>query len=149
MLKDGKSPIYEKGIEDYLQRNLDSGRLSFTTDVATAVRSSDVVFLAVGTPPGEDGSADLSYLEAAADIIADNATGYTVVITKSTVPVGTNRALQTRIGNRNPEADVDMVSNPEFLREGRAVQDFFHPDRTVIGTETTSPSALIFIYEAV
>ncbi len=136
MLKKGKSPIYEQGIEDYLRRNLDSGRLSFTSDTALAVRGSDVVFLAVGTPPRKDGSADLSYLEAASDTIADNARGYTVVVTKSTVPVGTNRALEKRIGARNPDADIDVVSNPEFLREGRAVQDFFHPDRTVIGTES-------------
>lgn len=136
MLKEGKSPIYEKGIEDYLQRNLESGRLSFTSDVPAAVKSADVVFLAVGTPPKDDGSANLAYLEAAADTIAENAVGYTVVITKSTVPVGTNRALQQRIGARNPGVDIDVVSNPEFLREGRAVQDFFHPDRTVIGTES-------------
>ena len=135
-LKEGKSPIFEQGIEDYLKRNLESGRLSFTTDVALAVRGSDVVFLAVGTPPKEDGSANLSYLEAAADTIADNTGNYTVIVTKSTVPVGTNRALEERIRTRNPDADIDVVSNPEFLREGRAVQDFFHPDRTVIGTDS-------------
>ncbi len=135
-LKNGVPPIYEPGIEEYLKRNLSSGRLTFTADVDVAVRGADVVFLAVGTPPKEDGSADLSYLESAADTIADNTKGYTVVVTKSTVPVGTNRALQKRIHERNPDADIDVVSNPEFLREGRAVQDFFHPDRTVIGTES-------------
>jgi len=135
-LKEGRSPIFEQGIENYLRRNLDSGRLTFTTNVAEAVRDSDVVFLAVGTPPKDDGSANLSYLEAAADTIAENADGYTVVVTKSTVPVGTNKALQDRIALRSPEADIDVVSNPEFLREGRAVQDFFHPDRTVIGTDS-------------
>ena len=133
-LKEGISPIFEQGIEKYLLRNLESGRLSFTTDIPRAVKDSEVVFLAVGTPPKDDGSADLSYLEAAADSIADNVDGYTVVVTKSTVPVGTNRMLEKRILGRNPRADVDVVSNPEFLREGRAVQDFFHPDRTVIGT---------------
>lgn len=149
MLKEGKSPIFEQGIEDYLRRNLDSGRLSFTTDVGAAVRGSDVVFLAVGTPPKDDGSADLSYLETAADTIADNARGYTVVIVKSTVPVGTNRALQERIGARSPEAEIDVVSNPEFLREGRAIQDFFHPDRTVFGTESERASDVIrTIYRA-
>ena len=149
VLKDGRSPIYEPGIEDYLRRNLDSGRLSFTSDVAVAVRGADVVFLAVGTPPRDDGSADLSYLEAAADTVADNAKGYTVVVTKSTVPVGTNRALEERIRKRNPEADVEVVSNPEFLREGRAVQDFFHPDRTVVGTDSERAREMIrLIYRA-
>jgi len=136
MLQRGESPIYEQGIDKYLRRNLDSGRLSFTNDVADAVGSPDVIFLAVGTPPKKDGSADLSYLEAAVDTITDNVQGYTVLVTKSTVPVGTNRALLKRIKTRNPEADIDVVSNPEFLREGRAVQDFFHPDRTVIGSES-------------
>jgi len=135
-LKEGRSPIFEQGIEAYLRRNLDSGRLTFTTDVAEAVRGSDVVFLAVGTPPKDDGSANLSFLEAAADTIADYVVRYTVVVTKSTVPVGTNKALQERIALRSPDADIDVVSNPEFLREGRAVQDFFHPDRTVIGTDS-------------
>ncbi|MCK5735028.1 MAG: UDP-glucose/GDP-mannose dehydrogenase family protein, partial [Spirochaetaceae bacterium] len=143
MLQSGKSPIYEKGIEDYLRRNLDSGRLSFTTDVGKAVCNSEVVFLAVGTPPNEDGSADLSYIEAAVDSIVDNAQGYTVVVTKSTVPVGTNRALQERIDTRNPEGDIEIVSNPEFLREGRAIQDFFHPDSTVIGTESPRAKAVM------
>ena len=148
-LKKGIPPIYEPGIEEYLKRNLESKRLSFTTEVEVAVRGSDVVFLAVGTPPSEDGSADLSYLFNAADTIADNAKGYTVVITKSTVPVGTNRALEDRIRARNPEADVDVVSNPEFLREGKAVQDFFHPDRTVVGTESERAKEVIrTIYRA-
>ena len=130
MLKEGKSPIFEYGIDEYLSRNLESGRLSFTTDVAVAVRGSDVVFLAVGTPPKADGSADLQYLFAAGDTIADNMKGYTAVVIKSTVPVGTNRLLEDHIRKRNPDAEVDVVSNPEFLREGGAVQDFFHPDRT-------------------
>ncbi|MDT8298775.1 MAG: UDP-glucose/GDP-mannose dehydrogenase family protein, partial [Spirochaetaceae bacterium] len=148
-LKKGIPPIYEPGIEEYLRRNLESKRLSFTTEVEVAVRGSDVVFLAVGTPPSQDGSADLSYLYAAADTIADNAKGYTVVITKSTVPVGTNRALEDRIRARNPQADVDVVSNPEFLREGKAVQDFFHPDRTVVGTESERAKEVIrTIYRA-
>jgi UDPglucose 6-dehydrogenase len=148
-LKKGIPPIYEPGIEEYLRRNLESGRLSFTTEVEVAVRGSDVVFLAVGTPPSQDGSADLSYLFNAADTIADNAKGYTVVVIKSTVPVGTNRALEDRIRARNPEADVDVVSNPEFLREGKAVQDFFHPDRTVVGTESERAKEMIrTIYRA-
>ena len=135
-LQKGESPIYEKGLEEYLRRNLDAGRLKFTSDVHEATRNADVVFLAVGTPPRDDGHADLQYLEAAADTIADSVSSYTVVVTKSTVPVGTNRALLKRMRSRNPKADIDVVSNPEFLREGRAIQDFFHPDRTVIGTES-------------
>ena len=136
MLKEGRSPIYENGIDEYLNRNLESGRLTFTNDVGVAVRAADVVFLAVGTPPKDDGSADLQYLFAAGDTIADNVKGYTAVVIKSTVPVGTNSALEEHIRARNPEAEVDVVSNPEFLREGRAIQDFFHPDRTVIGTDS-------------
>ena len=135
-LKEGRSPIFEPGIDEYLKRNLDVGRLSFTADTAAAVRGADVVLLAVGTPSNGDGSADLSALEQAADTVARNARGYTVMVTKSTVPVGTNRRLQQRIAASVPSAEIDVVSNPEFLREGRAVQDFFHPDRTVIGTES-------------
>ena len=135
-LKEGRSPIFEPGIDEYLKRNLDARRLDFTADTAAAVRGADVVLLAVGTPSSGDGSADLSALEQAADTVARNARGYTVMVTKSTVPVGTNRRLQQRIAASTPSAEIDVVSNPEFLREGRAVQDFFHPDRTVIGTES-------------
>ena len=135
-LEQGRSPIFEAGIETYLKRNLDAGRLSFTGDTAAAVPGADVVILAVGTPSNPDGSADLCRLEDAADTVADNVRGPTVMVTKSTVPVGTNRRLQQRLAARAPNADIDVVSNPEFLREGRAVQDFFHPDRTVIGTES-------------
>jgi len=136
MLNGGRSPIYEKGIEEYLQRNLESGRLSFTTDAADPVRNSELVFLAVGTPSREDGSADISWLLDAVDTVADHAIAYTVLVVKSTVPVGTNEILCTRIAARRSEADIDVVSNPEFLREGRALEDFFHPDRTVIGTDS-------------
>ena len=135
-LKEGRSPIFEPGIDEYLKRNLNARRLDFTADTAAAVRDADVVLLAVGTPSNGDGSADLSALEQAADTVARNARGYTVMVTKSTVPVGTNRRLQQRIAVSTPSAEIDVVSNPEFLREGRAVQDFFHPDRTVIGTES-------------
>lgn len=149
----GDPVIYEPGLAEYLSRNLAAGRLSFTLagnedtgdnniasgDAAAAIGASDVVFLAVGTPPKDDGNADLRYIEAAADFAAANIRGYTVIVTKSTVPVGTNRAIWARVAKADPSADFDVVSNPEFLREGRAVQDFFHPDRVVLGV--ASPRA--------
>jgi UDPglucose 6-dehydrogenase len=142
-LNKGTPTIYEPGIEEYLKRNVENGRLSFTVDVAEAVRASEVVFLAVGTPQREDGSADLSQIEEAAKTVGQNLDSYKVVITKSTVPVGTNRRIKEIIGKAaaggagGPDTqEFDVVSNPEFLREGRAVQDFFHPDRIVIGFET-------------
>ena len=137
-LNAGHPTIYEIGLEDYLQRNLSAGRLRFTTDGKNTVRESDIVFLAVGTPPAADGSADLSYVEAAARTIAQNLNGYKVVITKSTVPVGTNRSIEKIIAaesGQRPGEGFSIVSNPEFLREGKAVQDFFHPDRIVVGCE--------------
>ncbi|OQX29227.1 MAG: UDP-glucose 6-dehydrogenase [Spirochaeta sp. LUC14_002_19_P3] len=136
VLQKGKSPIYEKGIEECLQRNIKAGRLDFTADIADAVSRADVVFIAVGTPPRPDGSADLSQLESSMDCIADNARNNTIAVIKSTVPVGTNRRMQERIFKHNPAAKIELVSNPEFLREGRAMQDFFHPDRIVIGTDS-------------
>jgi len=136
MLNEGKLPFYEPGLQDYLEINIESGRLSFTQDASSAVVKSDVVFLAVGTPSEKDGSANLEYLKSSVDFIAKHASSYTLVVTKSTVPVGTNRALGERIRNLGASARIEMVSNPEFLREGRAIQDFFHPDRVVIGAES-------------
>jgi UDPglucose 6-dehydrogenase len=137
-LNKGIPTIYEPGCEEYLRRNLESGRLQFSTDIGASIAQADVVFIAVGTPPKEDGSADLKYVEMVARSVAENLDGYTVVVTKSTVPVGTNRWVAERIKAFNPNAregeNFDVVSNPEFLREGKAVQDFFHPDRIVIGT---------------
>ena len=135
-LKRGTSPLYEPGIDDYLKRNLESGRLSFTTDIGSAVEKADVVFVAVGTPELADGSPDLRYVDSVVGSIAEKMEGYTVIVIKSTVPVGTNRRIQKQIEEINPDADFDIVSNPEFLREGRAIEDFFHPDRTVLGCET-------------
>ena len=137
-LNSGKSTIYEIGLEEYLQRDLESGRLGFTVDGDTAIAESDIVFFAVGTPPAADGHADLSQVEAAARQVARNLNDYKVVVTKSTVPVGTNRRIQTIIAEtsgKTPGEHFSVVSNPEFLREGKAVQDFFHPDRVVIGYE--------------
>ncbi len=136
MLSSGVSPIYESGIDDYLKRNIESGRLKFTTDIASAIKGADVVFIAVGTPESEDGSPDLSYVESVVKSIGQNMEGYTVVVTKSTVPIGTNRWIKEQLKTINGNADFDVVSNPEFLREGKAVNDFFHPDRIVVGCET-------------
>ncbi len=137
-LNEGRPTIFEIGLEEYLQRNLESGRLSFTTDGDTAIENAEIVFFAVGTPPKEDGHADLSQIEEAARQVARHLNGYKVVVTKSTVPVGTNRRIQELIAEtsgKSPGRDFSVVSNPEFLREGRAVQDFFHPDRVVLGCE--------------
>ena len=133
-LNRGIPVIYEPGIAEYLKRNLEAGRLSFSTDVDRAVRETEIVFVAVGTPPKGNGEADLSQLKAAAASIAANLNGYKVVVTKSTVPVGTNRWLKSELERLTGDGNFDVVSNPEFLREGKAVQDFFHPDRIVIGT---------------
>ncbi|MCF7929391.1 MAG: UDP-glucose/GDP-mannose dehydrogenase family protein [Spirochaetales bacterium] len=138
-LNAGVPTIYETGITEYLGRNLEAGRLSFSTDIEEAVAESEVVFLAVGTPPGGDGNADLSQIRAALESIAGAKGGYTVVVTKSTVPVGTNRWIKEeleRLSGSAPGEGFDVVSNPEFLREGKAVYDFFHPDRVVVGTES-------------
>ncbi|HUF11724.1 MAG TPA: UDP-glucose/GDP-mannose dehydrogenase family protein, partial [Longimicrobiales bacterium] len=128
-------PIYEPGLEPLVQRNVEAGRLSFTTDVARAVRESEIVFIAVGTPPGEDGSADLQHVLAVAATIGDNMDGEKVVITKSTVPVGTARMVREAIEARTKHR-VHVCSNPEFLKEGAAVDDFMKPDRVVVGVDS-------------
>lgn len=142
-LKKGGIPIYEPGLDDVVARTVSAGRLSFTTDMAAAVKACDVVFIAVGTPPADDGSADLKYVEAVAREIARSMNGYTVIVDKSTVPVGTGSKVKAWVASelalRGAEAahlEFDVVSNPEFLREGSAVQDFMHPDRVVIGAES-------------
>ena len=134
-LEQGELPIYEPGLEDIVPRNVREGRLSFTTETAPAVRDSEVVFIAVGTPPGEDGSADLQYVIAVAESIADALNDCKVVVVKSTVPIGSNERVRAIIASRSKE-HFDVVSNPEFLREGVAVQDFLDPDRIVLGTQS-------------
>ncbi|QFR33560.1 UDP-glucose/GDP-mannose dehydrogenase family protein [Ancylobacter sp. TS-1] len=135
-LKLGEIPIFEPGLEDLVRRNVTSGRLQFDTDLTQAVREAEVVFIAVGTPSRRgDGHADLSYVHAAAREIARAAQGFTVVVTKSTVPVGTGADLEHIIREEAPSADIAVVSNPEFLREGAAIEDFKRPDRIVIGTD--------------
>ncbi|NOD47575.1 MULTISPECIES: UDP-glucose/GDP-mannose dehydrogenase family protein [unclassified Ruegeria] len=136
MLKAGRVPIYEPGLDVLMAKNVAAGRLSFTTNLADAVDGADAVFIAVGTPTRRgDGHADLTYVMAAAEEIANAVTGYTVIVTKSTVPVGTNRQVQEVVAAANPKADFDVASNPEFLREGAAIDDFMRPDRVVVGVE--------------
>ena len=133
----GDMPIYEPGLADLVGRNAAGGRLHFTTDLKTAVAAADAVFIAVGTPTRRgDGHADLSFVYAVAREVAPCLNGYTVVITKSTVPVGTGREVAKIIASTNPDAAFDVASNPEFLREGAAIADFMRPDRVVVGAET-------------
>jgi UDPglucose 6-dehydrogenase len=143
-LEEGEMPIFEPGLDALVERNRESGRLAFSTDLATAVRMADAVFIAVGTPSRRgDGHADLSYVFDAAREIAAALDGYTVVVTKSTVPVGTGRAVRHIIEEAAPEATFDMASNPEFLREGSAIEDFMRPDRVVIGCGSDRAARLL------
>ena len=136
-IQKGIMPIFEPGLEDLVAKNVRAGRLSFTTDLPPAVKSADAVFIAVGTPSRRgDGHADLSYVYDAAEEIAAAMEGHTVIVTKSTVPVGTGREVEEIIARVRPDSDCDVVSNPEFLREGSAIEDFMRPDRVVIGTKS-------------
>ena len=135
-LKRGEIPIYEPGLDDLLARNVAAERLSFTLDLTAATKDADLIFLAVGTPMRRgDGHADLSYVFAAVEEIAPHLNGFTVITTKSTVPVGTSREIERRLRQLRPDADFAVCSNPEFLREGSAIQDFTHPDRVLIGCD--------------
>ena len=137
MLRAGRIPIFEPGLETIVATNTQAGRLSFTTDLASAVKCADAVFIAVGTPSRRgDGHADLTYVFAAAEEIAPALDGYTVVVTKSTVPVGTGGKIEEILRRLRPDADFDVASNPEFLREGAAIEDFRRPDRVAVGCET-------------
>jgi UDPglucose 6-dehydrogenase len=143
-LKEGIIPFFEPGLEDFVHRNMKEKRLTFSTDIADAVRSSMVIFIAVGTPPRGDGSADLKYVEEVAKEIASNLDGYRVIVTKSTVPVGTGDRIR-RIVSRHlrEQADFDIVSNPEFLREGSAIEDFMRPNRVVIGASSAQAASIM------
>jgi UDPglucose 6-dehydrogenase len=133
----GRMPIYEPGLEELVNANVKAGRLNFTADLASAVNGAEAVFIAVGTPTRRgDGHADLSYVYAAAEQVARALTGYAVIVTKSTVPVGTGRRIADIMCAARPDLDFDVASNPEFLREGNAIGDFMRPDRVVIGTES-------------
>ncbi|HEY0265405.1 MAG TPA: UDP-glucose/GDP-mannose dehydrogenase family protein, partial [Rhizomicrobium sp.] len=143
-LRAGGIPIFEPGLDDVVAANARVGRLSFTTDLNSAVTGADAVFIAVGTPSRRgDGHADLSYVFAAAEEIADALSSYAVVVTKSTVPVGTSRKVEAIIRERRPDARFDMASNPEFLREGSALEDFRRPDRVVVGCDTEQARAVM------
>jgi UDPglucose 6-dehydrogenase len=143
-LRNGIMPIFEPGLEELVTSNVKSGRLAFTLDIGEAVRDADAVFIAVGTPSRRgDGHADLSFVEAAAKEIAAEMDGFTVIVNKSTVPVGTGDWVEAIIREVRPDADFAVVSNPEFLREGAAIGDFKHPDRVVIGTDDTRARAVM------
>jgi UDPglucose 6-dehydrogenase len=144
MLQKGEIPIYEPGLEELVRKNMREGRLQFTTDIAEAVRRALVIFIAVGTPSRKDGTADLSFVDSVAKEIAHNMDGYKVIVTKSTVPVGTGERIR-RIIEKEQSAKVnfDVVSNPEFLREGSAINDFMRPDRVVLGAESDQAAAIM------
>jgi UDPglucose 6-dehydrogenase len=146
-LKKGIIPIYEPGLEDMIIRNMEKGRLQFTTDLSKAIKGSDIVFISVGTPPDEDGSADLKYVLQVARDCGKYMTDYTLVVTKSTVPVGTSKkvkkAIEEELQKRNVAIAFDVASNPEFLKEGAAIDDFLKPDRIVAGTESARAEDLL------
>jgi len=146
-LKKGILPIYEPGLDDIVKRNYKKGRLHFSIDLADSIRGAQVAFIAVGTPPGEDGSADLKYVLQVANTIGQHMTDYLVVVTKSTVPVGTaskvNACIAESLKKRGEEIEYDVASNPEFLKEGAAVDDFLKPDRIVIGVESDRARAVL------
>ena len=143
-LKGLKIPIYEPGLEELVKRNTHHGRISFTTDIATAVRNSIIIFIAVGTPPKENGEADLTGIESVARAIAKSMNSYRLIVEKSTVPVETGRWVKHTIEiNKKKNVPFDVASNPEFLREGQAIEDFMHPGRIVIGVESKKAEALL------
>lgn len=148
-LRNGIIPIYEPGLDSLLKKNVKSGRLSFTSNLADSLKGSEAVFIAVGTPSRRgDGRADLTYVNQAAKEIAELSKGYALFITKSTVPVGSNRNLIAVIKEANPDLDFDVVSNPEFLREGAAIDDFMKPDRVVVGLESDkAKNVMLEIYK--
>jgi UDPglucose 6-dehydrogenase len=143
-LQNGKIPIYEPGLEDLVHGNMQAARLRFSTEFQDAIADADLIFIAVGTPTRRgDGHADLKYVYAAAAQVAAHLRGYTIIVDKSTVPVGTAREVKRIIKEANPEADFDVASNPEFLREGSAINDFMRPDRVVLGVESKRGETLL------
>uniref|UniRef100_UPI00261DE306 UDP-glucose dehydrogenase family protein n=1 Tax=uncultured Anoxybacillus sp. TaxID=263860 RepID=UPI00261DE306 len=142
-MRQGISPIYEPGIEPLMKENMEANRLFFTTDGARAYREADVIYIAVGTPENEDGSANLTYLKQAVRDIASAVTKDVIVVTKSTVPVGTNHEIKRMFEQLAPHVCIEVVSNPEFLREGSAIYDTFHGDRIVIGADDERAAAVV------
>lgn len=143
LLEQGVIPIYEPGLEEIVKRNIKQRRLFFSTDYKTAVPNAAICFIAVPTPSGEDGSCDTSYVESAAQKIAENMSGYTIIVNKSTVPVGTAHRVATVIRQVNLNLEFDVLSNPEFLKEGAAVQDCLKPDRIIIGSDSLKPAEIL------
>ncbi len=143
LLNERRIPIYEPGLQEYLNKNVDNGRLFFSTNIDEAIQKSDIVFICVGTPTSYNGEVDLSQVKRVAKIISHNLNNYKVIVTKSTVPIGTNRWLNEYIKNISGNQNFDVISNPEFLREGKAIQDFFHPDRIVIGYDSERAKEII------
>lgn len=147
MLKEGIVPIYEPGLEVMIKRNIEKSRLHFSTEIRKGIEGAEVIFIAVGTPPGEDGSADLKHVKTVAKEIGRSITGYVVVVTKSTVPVGTSevvkKVIRKELDTRNIKVPFDMASNPEFLKEGSAIEDFLKPERIVIGTDTEEAAGIM------
>ena len=135
-LKSGKIPIYEPGLKSLVEKNIKENRIAFSTDVERAIYKSEIIFIAVGTPSGDSGVADLSAVESVSKIIAHNLNNYKIVCTKSTVPVGTGDWITSIIRKESSGVEFDYVSNPEFLREGAAVNDFLYPDRVVVGASS-------------
>lgn len=152
LLKQGKVPIHEPGLNALIQKNMEGKRLSFTTDVAQGVAHGLFQFIAVGTPPDEDGSADLQYVVAVAHSIGEHMEGYRIIVNKSTVPVGTadrvRQAIREALGRRGKNLEIDVVSNPEFLKEGAAIEDFMKPDRIIVGTDNPRTTELLRVLYA-
>ena len=149
-LNKGILPIYEQGLETILKRNLKEGRILFTKDIKEGIQNSDIIFIAVGTPAKEDGNVDLSYVEEVAKNIGKYINGYKVIVNKSTVPVGTADKVKSIIKDANKEANFDVVSNPEFLREGKSVKDFINPDRVIIGVESEkAEDIMVSLYKGI
>ena len=146
-LLSGEVPIYEPGLDDLVRRNVEAGRLHFTTDLSSCLDQVEVVFSAVGTPPDEDGSADLRYVLEVARTFGRNINKYTILVTKSTVPVGTSKkvkaVIQEELDRRGVQIPFEVASNPEFLKEGAAIKDFMSPDRIVVGTESERAQRLL------
>ena len=141
-MKNGEVPIYEPNLDTYFERNIAAGRLKFTTSLEEGIRDAEIIFLALPTPPGEDGSADLSYILGVADELGKLITEFKVIVDKSTVPVGTAEKVHDAI-KKNTELEFAVVSNPEFLREGFAVSDFMKPERVVLGTTNNRAKAIM------